>query len=68
MDEFEKALDGILKSYKQKIRRLNKMKKQLNIKQLEYQLTCLNDSLNIMTYSLLQEEGKNNEEIKKTNN
>lgn len=67
MDEFENALNTILESYKRKIMKLNKIKNNLSINELEKQLSCYNDSINIMTYSLLQKGCMKNEKIKKKN-
>lgn len=67
MDDFENALNDIVESYKSKIIKLNKNKHNLSINELEKQLLCYNDSINIMTYSLLQKGCMKNEKIKKKN-
>ena len=67
MNEFEKSLNDIVESYKSKIIKLEKNKHNLSINELEHQLSCYNDSINIMTYSLLQKGCMNNEKIKKKN-
>lgn len=67
MDEFENALNDIVESYKSKIIKLNKNKHNLSIHELEKQLLCYNDSINIMTYSLLQKGCMKNEKTKKKN-
>lgn len=67
MDDFENALNDIVESYKSKIIKLNKNKHNLSINELEKQLLCYNDSINIMTYSLLQKGCMKNEKTKKKN-
>ena len=67
MENFEQALNDIIESYKTKIIKLEKNKHDLSINELEHQLSCYNDSINIMTYSLLQRGMTKNEKIKKKN-
>ncbi len=67
MDDFENALNEIVESYKSKIIKLNKIKHNISINELEKQLLCYNDSINIMTYSLLQKGCMKNEKTKKKN-
>ena len=67
MEDFEKSLNEIVESNKNKIKKLEKNKHNLSINELEHQLSCYNDSINIMTYSLLQRGMTKNEKIKKKN-